>query len=188
MSSTGSAPRGLRKVVSTVLLILIGLLGMSEVALHISGPAVKGQSRLGQLQRFAGILPTELRFSGCAIKPSLGMYVESAQYAPSGRIWTYGLFPTFLGNTAASAPFVMLASRGGAERIALTQLDPQLQKSVMDGRSNCTMSGNCVEMPNALNSGKLGLLTKTSPAVLLVPELGLSATLYAGKPNWLICS
>ena len=188
MSSAGSPPTGLRKVVLTIFLISIGLLCMSEVALHISKPQVAGESRLGRLQRFAGILPKEIRFSGCTIKPSLGMFVESAQYAPNGRVWTYGVLPEFLGSAAGSASFVMLASRGGAERIALTQLDPQLQKSVMDGRSNCTKSGNCVEVTNALNSGKLGVLTKTSPAVLLVPELGLSATLYAGMPDWLICS
>ena len=147
-----------------------------------------GSTVLGWVQRSVGILPKEFKFGSCSMRPQPDVIVYAVRYEDGGRVWSFGLWPSWMVGESDDLKFEMLASELSTPDVVFSRLTDRQLVGIRSGAGGCVSSGDCEAIPNAFGSGKVGLQMGTQyPQYVVVPDLALSVTLYKKEVSWLRC-
>ena len=178
----------LRKTIYGAAVIVFLLAAITAALSNLSTQSASGLKLVGWLQQKVGVLQDEYIFESCFIRPPLGVIAYAIRYEDGGRTWSFGMWPSTQAYSPEDLKFQMLSSNFGSPDVVLSHLPPQQIAGIRVGKERCVVNGGCVEVPNALGSGKDGLLIGVQhPQNLVVPDIALSATLYQQKIDWLKC-
>lgn len=161
---------------------LLGALGAALVGKY-GGPTV-----VGWVQRAVGILPEDFNFGSCSMRPRSDVVVYAVRYKDGGRVWSFGLLPSWENGAPDDLRFEMLASGFDVPEVVFSRLTDQQVSGIRSGAGGCVSAGDCEAIPNVFGSGRVGLQMGTQyPQYVVVPDLALSVTLYKNEVSWLRC-